>query len=451
MLYRLLRAIATLAVRWYYRRIEVEGLDRIPRHGAAILAANHWNALVDALLVGTTLARPVRLTAKATLLEHPVTRLIVHAVGIVPLRRVSDERQRGDGQPAEARNAQSFAALLDALAAGELVLIFPEGKSHSDPELAPLKTGCARLALLARTERGLAQVPIIPVGLTFERKGAPRSRVALQIGAPVTADDLPGASPQDVQTLTARLDEGLRRVTLNVRDREAAGQVLEVSALLNQLLDRVRPLHAPDAPLADAVRIAQRLEAARQLLPAAPAETVAQADAFLTRLEAFRTRMRAADIPINDLWMPVSLPAGSWFAVREGVIALTLAPLALWGRLNHWVPITLARWVGRATSKNPDEPAMHTLVAGLLLVMVCYALVALFIGHHHGMWWALAYVASLPPSASLDFWLSDRLRRARRRARAYLTLRGDPALRTQLRREASDLRSEARRLDAALR
>lgn len=450
MLYRVLRAVATIAVRWYYRRIEVEGLERIPATGAAILVANHWNALVDALLIGTALARPVRLTAKATLLEHPITRLVVRAVGIIPLKRASDEQQRVGAAPEE-RNAQSFSAILDALAAGELVLIFPEGKSHSEPALAPLKTGSARLALMARAERGLAALPIIPVGLTFERKGAPRTRVAIQVGRPVSIDDLAGPTPQEVQRLTTRVDDALRRVTLNFPDRDAADQVLEVSALLNQLLDRVRPLHAPDAPLADAVRIAQRLEAARQLLPAAPSETVAQADAFLVRLEAFRARMRAAAVPVNDLWMSVSLAAGSWFAIREGTIALLTFPIALWGRLNHWIPITLARWVGRSTSRNPDEPAMHTLVAGLVLVLAFYLVVAIVIGWRFGPWWALAYLTSLPPSASLDFWLSDRLRRALRRAKAYLSLRRQPSLRAELRQAASDLRAEARRLDAALR
>ena len=91
MLYKILRVLATIAVRWYYRRIEVEGLDRIPASGPVIIAANHWNALVDALLIATATSRHVRLTAKATLLDNPVTRLLVFAVGVIPLRRVSDE------------------------------------------------------------------------------------------------------------------------------------------------------------------------------------------------------------------------------------------------------------------------------------------------------------------------------------------------------------------------
>ena len=451
MLYKILRVLATIAVRWYYRRIEVEGLDRIPASGPVIIAANHWNALVDALLIATATSRHVRLTAKATLLDNPVTRLLVFAVGVIPLRRVSDEQRTTDGPVSESRNAQSFSAILDALDAGEVVLIFPEGKSHSEPELAPLKTGCARLALMAHAERGLAHVPIVPVGLTFERKGRPRSRVAIQVGRPVIADGLDDVSPESVQALTTQVDDALRRVTLNFASHDDAEQVLEVSALLNQLLDRVRPLEAPDAPLSDAVRIARRLEVARQALPSTPNETASQADAFLARLDAFRSRTRTAAIPINDLWMSVSVAAGAWFALRECVIAILGFPVALWGRINHWIPITLARWVGRASSTNPDEPAMHTLVSGLVFVLAFYLLAALFIGHHHGAIWAVAYLASLPPSASFDFWLSDRIRRAIRRARAYLSMRRDPTLRASLRAEASDLRAEARRLDAALR
>ena len=38
---------------------------------------------------------------------------------------------------------------------GGMVLIFPEGKSHSEPALAPLKTGVARIALEARDVRGI--------------------------------------------------------------------------------------------------------------------------------------------------------------------------------------------------------------------------------------------------------------------------------------------------------
>src|SRR5215207_2299723 len=149
--YRVLRSLGRLALRWFYRDVEVAGIERLPARGPVLLASNHPNALVDALVVGCTLRRPVTLTAKATLLDNPVTRVLLRAAGVVPLRRASDDVTKA-GSPGvldPSRNASAFAAVLDTLEQGGVVLLFPEGKSHSDPELAPLKTGLARIALLA--------------------------------------------------------------------------------------------------------------------------------------------------------------------------------------------------------------------------------------------------------------------------------------------------------------
>jgi glycerol-3-phosphate O-acyltransferase/dihydroxyacetone phosphate acyltransferase len=451
MLYYVLRSAARIALRWYYRRIEVIGGERIPAEGPAILAANHSNALVDALIVGCMTPRMVRLTAKATLLDHPLTRLVVGALGIIPLRRTRDERTAmSSGGPDESRNAGAFAAVHDTLAEGGLVLIFPEGISHSEPALAPLRTGAARMMLQARTERGLDDLSIIPVGLTFEEKWRPRSRVVMHVGHPVTADGLEPTDPDAVQALTARLDAALREVTLNFETRDDADRVLEVSALLTGVLDRVRSLDAPDPPLADAVQLTRRLEDARHRLPGVSPETARSVDVFLERLEAFRHQVHTLGVPVNDIWMPISTSAGAWFVVREVVITVLAAPIAFWGRINHWIPLTLARMVGRTTARAPDEPAMHTLVSGFVFVLAFYTLVATVIGFGVAWWWSLAYVASLPPSASLDFWLSDRLRYAVRRARGYLQFRRAPARQRELIEEAAWLRDEALRLEAAL-
>ncbi|MEP7381390.1 MAG: lysophospholipid acyltransferase family protein [Gemmatimonadota bacterium] len=449
-LYRLLRRVARLGLRWYYRSIEVIGIESVPATGPVIVAANHWNALIDALVIACALDRRVRLTAKATLLANPVTRLLVRAVGIIPLRRASDEHQN-DARVSETRNAESFSAILDALSCGEVVLIFPEGRSHSEPELGRLKTGCARLALMAQVERRLPSVPIIPAGLTFEAKGRLRSRVVVHIGTPLRTECPVDLAPEQVQALTRRLDHALRDLTLNFSSQENADRVLEVAALLTKVLDRVRPLAAPDPPLADAVRMAQRLESARHLLPGASPVLARDVDHFLDRIDAFRARLQADRIPVNDLWMPVTAWAGAWFVVRELSLIILALPVAFWGRINHWIPLAFARWIGRTTSHNADETAMHTLVSGLVLVLSFYAVLAVVISSFVGPWWAATYLAVLPPSASLDFRITDRLVRALARASAYRTLRANPRLRAELRKEASAIRATARRLDSALR
>lgn len=449
--YRILRALGRLALRWFYRDIETVGLERLPAHGPALLASNHPNALVDALVIGCTLRRPVTLTAKATLLNQPITRVLLRAVGVVPLQRASDA-PRADGRAGldPTRNADAFAAVLDQLEEGGVVLVFPEGKSHSDPALAPLKTGLARIAMMARNERGLRCVPIVPIGLTFERKWEPRSRVLMHLGAPVLLADSVSNAPDGVAALTDRVDTGLREVTLNFRTIDEAHRVLSTSTILTELLDRFRPLHAPDPPLAENVRVAQRLNALVPRLGELEPTVGARVEQFLARLSEFDALLRTNGVAANDVQMSVRAASGVWFVARELMIAAIAGPFALWGRVNHWLPLRIARALAQKTSRTPDEPAMNTMIAGLVLVLAFYTAQVSFVA-----WWlnwivALGFAVSLPLSATWDFRYADRLRRASARVRTYLRFRQDSDFHRRLLAELAWLRSETLELDSLM-
>lgn len=442
MLYAILRTIARLALRWFYRDIAVQGIDRIPAQGPLILAANHNNALVDALIVAGVMDREVRLTAKATLLDHPLTRVIVHAVGIVPLRRAADESRAGNNNANASRNQGAFEAIVQRLAQGGIILIFPEGISHSAPMLAPLKTGCARIAIQA-VQQDIESLSIIPVGLTFEDKGRPRSRVAVLVGDPIPVNKALASEANAVATITGALDEGLRRVTLNVPSHDEAVRVLDVSDTLSRAFEDVRSLDDPTPSFAETIQLARQVEGVRRRLPALSTTEVARVNQFVGDLDRWTNEARRLDTPIGDVGMPLSLGAGMWFALREGVMAALVGPIALWGRVNHLVPLKVAVWLGRVTSRNADEPAMHTLVGGLVLLLATYVLVAWLVGRWFGWPGAAVYLASLPLAASLDFWWRDRVHAAWRRARGYLTLRSQPVRAKWLAEERLRLRKEA--------
>jgi glycerol-3-phosphate O-acyltransferase/dihydroxyacetone phosphate acyltransferase len=447
MLYAILRRVAHVALRWFYRDIAIQDAHRIPAHGPVILAANHNNALVDALIVACVIDREVRLTAKATLLDHPLTRVVVHAVGIVPLRRAVDETKAGATAPKATRNQGAFEAIVQNLAAGGVILIFPEGISHSGPALAPLKTGCARMAIQA-VEQGVAGLSIVPVGLTFEDKGRPRSRVAVLIGEPIPVTRELAMTREPVAALTATLDAGLRDVTLNVPSHDDAAVVRDVSDTLSRAFEDVRSLDEPQPSFAGTIRLAQQVERVRHRLPTLAPLEASRVRQFVDDLNRWKAEARRLDTPIDDVGMPLSAGAGTWFVVREALIAAVVGPGALWGRLNHAVPLRLAVWVGRRTSRNPDEPAMHTLVGGLGLVLATYAFVTTMIVSRFGWRWGMAYLASLPVAASIDFWWRDRLQAAWRRARGYIRLRSHPERASWLAAERDRLRAEAAAIGA---
>ena len=86
---------------------------------------------------------------------------------------------------------------------------------------------------------------------------------------------------------------------------------------------------------------------------------------------------------------------------------------------------------------------MRTIVAGAGLVLLAYLVQGTFVYALAGPWWTVAYLVSLPPSATWDFRFRDRARRARRRMRAYLHMRARPELTAWLRAEAAWLGAEA--------
>jgi 1-acyl-sn-glycerol-3-phosphate acyltransferase len=210
-IYRVLRWIAGIALHWFYRDIRIVGSEKTPSSGPVLIAVNHRNALVDSLLVGWVLPRRITMTAKATLLDNPLAATLFRILGVVPLRRASDESRKSDGLSFDrSRNTGAFKEILDVLENRGAVLIFPEGKSHNASALEPLKTGLARLALQARDERAIAGVRILPIGLVFENKGAPGSVVDILIGDAIDMQSWPNS---DATALTNEVAERLRRLS----------------------------------------------------------------------------------------------------------------------------------------------------------------------------------------------------------------------------------------------
>jgi 1-acyl-sn-glycerol-3-phosphate acyltransferase len=147
--------------------------------GPVLVTANHPNALVDPMVIFRTAGRPTRPLAKAPLFEQALVGTVLRGLGGLPVYRRQDEPERMH------LNERTFDAAIEALHAGGAVQIYPEGQSHSEPSMAPLRTGAARIALLAEARRGWSLgLRIQPVGLTYSRKHAFRGRVIAASASP---------------------------------------------------------------------------------------------------------------------------------------------------------------------------------------------------------------------------------------------------------------------------
>ena len=449
-MYPLLRAIAGVALRWYYRGIQLEGLNRIPRRGPLLLVVNHPNALIDALLVVWLVPRRVLITAKATIFRNPVGGALLRWLGVVPLRRSSDEVHRG-GSPSPARNKETFQAVYDALRREGTVLIFPEGKSHDEPSLAPLKTGAARMALYARETGGVRDLAIVPIGLTFERKDAPRTRVLVQIGEPIAMGSWrspAGVAPADA--LTAEIEARLRAITLNYATIDDATRAVRLASLVAALFDEAPSIGVVGRGLGAEIAIARRIETLSSRLQYADDALRRQADQLVRRLDAVGGVAAKHGVLVEDIGISIEPRRALRFVLREGWLLLVGGPVAIWGRINHWLPFRAARVIAMRSVDGASDPAMRTLVAGTAFVVLTYLAQSALVAAIWGPLVALAYLVSLPVAADINFSLSDRLHRAMQRAGAFLRFRRDPELQLRLKEELAALRREVQSFDQAL-
>src|SRR3989449_486224 len=108
-------------------------------------------------------------------------------------------RRREDASSDPAQNRETFDTARAVLARGGAIAIFPEGTSHSDPKLRPLKTGAARIAFGAAGALGDASpIRIVPAGLYYRAKRTFRSAALLYFGEPFAVEPIalgPGEEP----------------------------------------------------------------------------------------------------------------------------------------------------------------------------------------------------------------------------------------------------------------
>ena len=131
---------------WFFRTafwLEARGWEALPTRGGVLVAPNHLGYL-DCLRIVATCPRPVRFLGSAEMLRHGWLRVVYALCGVIPT------------DPASARRVLRDAGA--ALARGEVVCLFPEGKISPDGSLQPLQRG---VEVLARQN----EVPVVPVRL----------------------------------------------------------------------------------------------------------------------------------------------------------------------------------------------------------------------------------------------------------------------------------------------
>ncbi|NRO97633.1 MFS transporter [Paraburkholderia sp. NMBU_R16] len=196
----LLRFVAWVLVHTFYR-IRLVHAERIPETGPAVLVCNHVS-YVDALVIMAGSPRPIRFVMDHRIFEKPFAGWVFRHAKAIPIAPTHENA---------ALLERAYDACAEALAQGDLVCIFPEGKLTATGEINAFRHGVTRI--VERTP-----VPVIPMALrglwgsVFSRHADARwprplrkgmtSRLSLAVGEPMEPS---AAAPEVLQTIVTGL------------------------------------------------------------------------------------------------------------------------------------------------------------------------------------------------------------------------------------------------------
>jgi len=441
-LYRLLRAMFRVAMRGYFSRIEVEGLEHVPESGPLLLVPNHVNALVDGLVVGGCLQRPVTLTAKSTLAKNPVLSVLMRAANVVNFHRREDV---GEGARPDT-NVSAMAEVRERLARGCAVCLFPEGKSHSESKIRPFKTGAARIALAYLKENGdHGGLRIVPVGLHFKKKDRFRSRAWIGFGKPIGVSRWRRDHPQaDAHVLTELLEERVRELSLNFDERSRSELFTRAADILATGGDAPPQLGLRPRPrLAEQVRLVHALQGGYEQLRETEGDRLA---ALENRVGAYCSELSRLGVAQHEVYLKTGFGRAVFFTLRELELMVFGLPIALWGLVNHLLPVLLIRWLAAKMSQEEDEFASNAIFLSLPFFALFYSLQIFIAAMLLSPGWLLLYAITLPYSGAYSLGWFDRVRGAHRRSRTYLLWRFTKDLQPRLAAEGQEIIAEIHRL-----
>ena len=419
-------------------------VERVGPHvpdGPVLVAANHTNALLDPLIVFRAAGRNARPLAKAPLFSHPLVGPFLRALGGLPVYRRRDDETRMH------ENEDMFRAAVAALHAGEAVQIYPEGQSHSEPALTPLRTGAARIALRAEVEaEWRLGLRIVPLGLTFTRMPYFRGRALAWAGEPfgiVHHRDAYEREPAAaVRALTAELAARLEQVTLNLLARDDL-PLLEAAERLYAREKGEAEWRAPDE-LAPRVPRLQRAARALAWLRANEPARSAALEARVRRYARLTGRMGVTEGDVPPRYDPRGVVR---YALREGGRLLLGAPLAALGTLFSLPPYLLTRLIAARLRLNPDEIATWKFAIAFLAFPLAWVAWIALAWALVGPLGALAAALALPPLALHALSWRERWQQMREDARVLSSVLLHPRDHARL---AAERRRLTREFDAIL-
>ncbi len=239
MLNRVLKIWARVALPFFAKEIRITGREQLAQKGPLVLAVNHPNSFLDAILLGVFMHHPVHYLARGDVFRIGWVRAVLTRINMLPVYRIRD------GKDMLGLNDQTFERSREVLARNGILLVFVEGFcEHQTTLQLPLKKGAPRV-IDACWRQGIP-VRILPVWLQYSSFTAYPKRIEIKLGNIIEKPD--GADTQEPAFTWQKINDLTTHELKALEGRQAelhppVSKITRILLALPALLGAV--LHAP--------------------------------------------------------------------------------------------------------------------------------------------------------------------------------------------------------------
>jgi 1-acyl-sn-glycerol-3-phosphate acyltransferase len=213
MLYPFIKILARLAIHLYCRDIAINKKELLQCDGPLLLAVNHPNSFLDAIILCTLFDKPVYSLARGDAFKNKFFAAILLKLKLLPVYRVSEGVENLE------ENYKTFDQCKTIFKQNGIVLIFSEGLCINEWHLRPLKKGTARLAISC-WEEGIP-LKVLPVGINYSSFRKFGKNIKLFLGQFITAADMDGQNGhgRNIQSFNTCLLQQLQPFIFEIDDK----------------------------------------------------------------------------------------------------------------------------------------------------------------------------------------------------------------------------------------
>lgn len=355
-----------MAIKLFYRRIEIQGYETYPKDGPVLLAPNHQNAFMDALIPAVFAPRPVHFLVRADVFNSPLAAKIFRSFNMMPVYR------KRDGVSNMSKNDDIFEECADILRNNGTLLIFPEAGHLGGRKLRTLSKGFARIAFGACKDHEGLNVNIVPVGLNYGDYYESQSRIIMNWGAPISISDYLESYNENPAKATGSLrndlQEKLANEIINVENDDSLHAMdIELERILPFYIHRQTGFTQASTQLGFYKKRAEKLNDIKADSP------------YFKRIEIYdsemkRLKLRAPFFFINE--------KDGLFWFTQFLLLAALLPLFLASWLFHIPTYLIITGVLKKFVADRQFHSSIKLIGGLILAPIftfIYAVIAAFV------------------------------------------------------------------------